>query len=324
MARAPKIEQVDADEQLMVRLAWACEIQGLTQAAAAEKFGVTRLKVNKALGEARARGIVRIAINSAFAPCAALEQHLCDRFGLETASVVPLAKTVQRADLHGVLGSALGQHLAKFLARPEIRVFGMSWGNTLNMATRYMQPIDRPDLEIVSVMGGLAKGSDINSYEITTRLGDLCNADYSYFTAPIYAGSSDSRDLLQAQGVFRKATQKICAADGLALAAGNMESSLLLKDGLPDDIDADELRQSGAVGDVIGYFLDADGQVLDHPINARVLGIGLDDLKNIPNVIMAAGGCDKLPILRAVLRRGFVNMLVTDEETAARLVADDA
>lgn len=320
MARAPKLETVDAEEQLMVRLAWACEIQGMTQADAAEKFGVTRLKVNKALGEARSRGIVRIAIDSAFAPCAQLEMGLCDRYGLKNASVVPVASHDVDPDLHTLIGSALGQHLARFLVRPEIKRFGMSWGNTLNMATRYMHPINRPDLEIISVMGGLAKGSDINSFEITTRLGDLCNGDHSYFTAPIYAGTRESRDILRSQAVFREVIDKILGADGLALAAGNMENSLLLKDGLPEDIDADDLLKSGAVGDIMGYFLDRDGAMIDHPINDRVLGIELDDLNAIPNVIVAAGGQNKLPILRAILRRRCIDMLITDEGTAESLV----
>ena len=29
----------------------------------------------------------------------------------------------------------------------------MSWGSTLNHAMHHMRPLDRPDLEIVSVMG---------------------------------------------------------------------------------------------------------------------------------------------------------------------------
>lgn len=318
MPRPPKLNLVDADEQLLVRLAWACEMQGLTQAAAAERFGVTRLRVNQALREARARGIVRVAINSAHAPCAELEWQLCDAFGLTEASVCPLAG--QDYNLPVMLGSALGQYLARYLSRKEVHLFGMSWGNTLNLATRFMPPIDRPDLEIISVMGGLSKGSDLNSYEITTRLADLCNAEHSYFTAPIYAGSPESRRILQSQGVFEATIEKIRAADGIALAAGDMEASLLIKDGLPPDIDVAGLRASGAVGDIMGYFLDASGNLVDHPINARVLGVELEDLKKTPNVILAAGGPNKLPILRAFLARGCVNALITDETTARALL----
>lgn len=318
MPRLPKTNHIDADEQLLVRIAWACEMQGLTQAAAADKFGITRLRVNKALRDARARGIVRVAINSIHAPCAELEWKLCEKFGLSTALVTPLIGDA--FDLHTMLGSALGQYLGDYLSNPRVRLFGMSWGNTLNMATRFMLPIDRPDLEIISVMGGLSKGSDLNSYEITTRLADLCNAEHSYFTAPIYAGSKESRAILEAQDVFQTTIEKIRAAEGIALAAGDMTESLLIKDGLPPDVDVNEIIECGAVGDMMGYFLNCSGQLVDHPINERVLGLELSDLDKIANVILAAGGPKKIPIIQAFLARGAVDTLVTDEVTAKAIL----
>ncbi|MDE0699004.1 MAG: transcriptional regulator [Boseongicola sp.] len=321
MSRLPKTEILDADEQLLVRLAWACEVQGLTQAQAAETFGVTRLRVNRAMGEARARGIVRVSINSPFGPCVELEHALCDRFRLESATVAPVGG--KEFNLYNILGSALAQFLARFLARRDVRLFGMSWGNTLNMATRFMEPLDRPDLEITSVMGGLTKGSDINTYEITTRLADLCNAAHSYFTAPIYASTPESRQILQRQQVLRRSIENIRSADGLALAAGDMHGSLLVADGLPDDVTAGDLVAAGAVGDIMGYFLDADGSPVDHPINSRVVGIDLSDLQTLPNVIVAAGGLNKVPIIYAILLRGCVNHVVTDEHTARGIMERD-
>ena len=163
----------------------------------------------------------------------------------------------------------------------------MSWGNTLNLATRYMQPLKRPDLEIVSVMGGLTKGSDLNSFEITRRLADLCGAEHSYFTAPLYAGSAESRETLIRQDVFKAVIDKIRRADALAMAAGDMsDRSLLVRDGLPGDVDRADLAAGGAVGDVLGYILRADGSLVDHEMNERVIGIELEDLRSIPNVIL--------------------------------------
>ncbi len=319
MSRQTKTEILDANEQLLVRLAWACEVQGMTQAEAAKQFGVTRLRVNKSLAEARDRGIVRVTINSSFGPCIELEERLRDRFGLETATVAPVGG--EDFKLYTVLGAALGQFLNRLLERHEIKLFGMSWGNTLNMATRYMEPMNRPDLEITSVMGGLTKGSDVNSYEITTRLADLCNAQHSYFTAPVYASSMASREILEQQQEFKSSIEKIRAADGLALAAGDMENSLLLADGLPRDIQTSDLIRAGAVGDIMGYFLGADGGLIDHEINDRVLGIKLTDLDGLSNVIVAAGGTQKVPIMRAILLRNCVDHLVTDEHTARGLLA---
>lgn len=318
MSRQPKTEILDAEEQLLVRLAWACEVQGMTQAQAAEKFGITRLRVNKALAEARVLGIVRISINSVLGPCVELEDQLCDRFGLTSATVAPVGG--DHFNLHTILGAALAQFLTRFLARSEVHLFGMSWGNTLNMATRFMEPLNRPDLEITSVMGGLTKGSDVNSYEITTRLADLCNAAHSYFTAPVYASSVESCDILRRQQEFRGSIEKIRAADGLALAAGDMENSLLLADGLPEDVQLRDLIAAGAVGDIMGYFLDETGALIAHEINDRVLGIQLADLDRLPNVIVAAGGTKKVPIIHAILQRRCVDHLVTDEHTARRVL----
>ncbi len=318
MARAANVLKVDDEERLLVRIAWACEIEGITQAAAADRFGITRLRVNRALSEARRRGIVQVSVNSIYSPCAELEVALVERYGFCDVHVVPTP--ADPAAVQTIVGIALGHYLSTLLMRPEVRLFGMSWGNTLNLATRHMEPINRPDLEIVSVMGGLTKGSDLNSYEITQRLAELCNADRSYLTAPIYAGSAESRDVLIAQDVFERVIEKIRSVDALAMAAGDMSQSLLIRDGLPSEYTVEELIEAGAVGDILGYMLDREGALIDHPINSRLIGIDLEDLRSIPNTILAAGGAHKIAIIQALLNLGYVNTLVTDEETARALI----
>ena len=320
MAGRTKSLTIDQEERLLVRIAWACEIEGNTQAEVANRFGITRLRVNKALGQARRRGIVRISINSDYAPCAELEGELTARFGLALAEIVP--SPTNAADTQMMVGMALGNYLSGVLANPDIKLFGMSWGNTLNLATRFMAPVTRPDLEIVSVMGGLTKGTDLNSYEITRRLADICNADLSYFTVPIYASSAESRDVLIAQDVFLEIIKKIRSADAIAMAAGDIsDASLLMRDGLPTEYSPEELIAKGAVGDILGYMLDETGEPVDHPINSRLIGISLEDLGAIPNVILAAGGSHKVAIMKAVLARGVVDTLVTDETTAIALLS---
>jgi len=318
VARPARALLIDEEERLLARIAWACEIEGITQGAAADRFGITRLRVNKALSEARRRGIVRVSINSVYGPCAELEGALTAAYGFRDARVVPTP--ADPGAVQAIVGAALGHHLSAVLVRPETRLFGMSWGGTLNLATRYMEPINRPDLEIVSVMGGLSKGSDLNSFEITKRLADQCNAEHSYFTAPLYAGSTQSRDVLITQDVFGRVIAKIRSADALAMAAGDMAQSLLIRDGIPSEFSVKELIGAGAVGDILGYMLDRDGKQIDHPINTRLIGIDLEDLRSIPDVILAAGGTHKVAIMRAILNLDLVNTLVTDEQTAQALL----
>ncbi|MCR9088407.1 MAG: transcriptional regulator [Rhodobacteraceae bacterium] len=318
MSRHIKLDQIDAEEQLLVRLAWACEIEGMTQADAAVRFGVTRLRVNKALNEARRRGILRVSVNSVFSAAAELEWELERRFRLLRSVVVP--SPADQAPVTPLVSAGLGAHLGHILANEGLTKFGMSWGNTLNLATRFMQPINRPDLEIVSIMGGVSRGSDVNGYEVTTRLADLCNAEHSFFTAPLYASSPESQALFLEQDVIREMLEKIRSCGAIALATGDLESSLLVRDALPRDVDRVDLIAKGGVGDITGHILDAQGELIEHDINRRVIGVSLDDMTKIDNVILAAGGLHKVPILAAALRRGFVDTLVTDENTAVALL----
>ncbi len=318
MSRYVKLEQIDSEEQLLVRLAWACEVEGMTQADAAKRFRITRLKVNKTLNEARRRGIIRVSVDSVYAAAAELEWQLGDAFELTRAIVVPSPE--KESSVTPLVAAGLGAHLSDLLCEKEVTRFGMSWGNTLNLATRHMQPLDRPDLEIVSIMGGISRGSDVNGFEITTRLADLCNAQHSLFPAPLYAGSRDSQATFMQQDVIREMLEKISSCNAIALATGNLESSLLVRDALPRGISPKDLIALGGVGDITGHVLNADGNLIDHPINEQVIGLTLDEMAKIKNVILAAGGMHKVPIIRAALKRGFVDTLVTDENTARALV----
>lgn len=323
MARAPKLPQIDTEERFLARVAWAYYTEGLTQEQVAQKLGATRLRVNQSLALARKRGLVRITFNTAFAACAELEEALTARYGLIQAYVAPAPQDAR--DVQMIVGAALGNLLSELLADPAIKRFGMSWGNTLNLATRFVAALERPDLEVMSVMGGLTRGSDLNSFEITTRLADLLGAQHSYFTAPLYAGSAQSRDTIMQLDVFREVLEKLRNVDAMAMAAGDLsQRSLLMRDGLPGDTTMEELLALGGVGDVLGTVIDAKGRPVDHPINERVIGIGLADLARIPNVILAAGGTHKVPVIRALLSLGHINTFVTDEATARDLLAQPA
>ncbi|MDB6176213.1 sigma factor-like helix-turn-helix DNA-binding protein [Paracoccus sp. Z330] len=319
MARNIKLDQIDPEEQLLVRLAWACEIEGLTQAEAAERFGITRLRVNKALSEARRRGILRVSVDSVFAAAAGLEWEVQQRFQLKRAIIVP--SPADCGSITALVAAGLGAYLGELLQSSEMLRFGMSWGNTLNLATRYMQPLNRPDLEIVSIMGGVTRGSDVNGYEITTRLADLCNAEHSFFTAPLFANSPESRDLFMQQDLVQDMLKKILSCNAIALATGDLHRSLLVRDALPDSVSPAELEALGGVGDITGYILNAQGDLVDHPVNRQVIGLSLDDMATIDNVILAAGGLHKVPVIKAAIKRGLVGTLVTDENTAKALLS---
>ena len=81
------------------------------------------------------------------------------------------------------------------------------------------------------------------------------------------------------------------------------------------------LRRQGAVGDIACRFIDRNGDPVDLPPSINPTGISLEELKKIPHRLAVAGGDHKQEVILAALRGGFVTVLVTDERTAAFLLA---
>src|SRR3954449_357717 len=76
-------------QQVRARVAWLYFIGGLTQQDIADQLGLTRLRVNKILGQVRTDGSVVVDIRLPLANCVELEQRLTGKFGLRQVCVVP-------------------------------------------------------------------------------------------------------------------------------------------------------------------------------------------------------------------------------------------
>ena len=77
--------------------------------------------------------------------------------------------------------------------------------------------------------------------------------------------------------------------DAALLVAGDISPrSYLISTGLPEAVRAADLVSMGAVGDVLGRFLDEEGKDVPSPLTGRAVGVGLDALRSIPERILAA------------------------------------
>jgi len=78
---------------------------------------------------------------------------------------------------------------------------------------------------------------------------------------------------------------------------------------------------AGAVGDILYNFLDRDGRPIDHPVNARAISMPLARLARVTNKVLISGGAEKIEVLRATLHSLQPSTFITDERSAAALLA---
>lgn len=309
----------EESEEFLAKVAWLYYVNEMTQAEIGEQLGTTRLRINRAISSARRLGIVRIAIDSPFVACLELQRALVRHYGLDAAFVVPADR--QNYDYHRPVGAALATYLNEGLAADRWRSVGVSWGATLEAAIRNLTPGDHPTMDVVSMLGGTTVGASFHAFAVAANLSRAINSTYSLLAAPIYMESEELALQLFKSKQFKDHTDKIIAVDMAVLVAGDVsERSLSIKYGLPADVTPAELLAAGAVGDVVGRFLDRDGHEIDHPISRRVSSIPLDRLKALDNVVLAAAGPHKKDIINAIFKAGYARTLITDDVTAEILL----
>lgn len=306
---------VDA-ESIKARVAWYYYAGGLTQQEIADRLGITRLRVNRIVGQVRSDGSVAIDIRIPVARCVALEEQLRERYGLADVRVVPALP--DGADQQRAIGEAAGLMLDPLLR--DGQGLGVGLGRTLSTALRRITPRRFARAWVATLLGGLTRGSVVNTFEISADFARTLGAECFYIAAPIYCPSPESRTALTTHYGLAEALRRARLVDVALVSCSDVsERSLLVgtqnvQENLPG------LAETGAVGDILGVFLNADGEPVDHALNERVIGLTPMELKAIPASILASGGSHKVRIIRAILTGGYVNRLVTDEETAEALL----
>lgn len=315
-------DALEDSDAFICEVCWHYFINEMTQAEVAQRMGVTRLRVNQAIQKARARNMVRIEIHSPFLPRVEMQQALRERLGIRTALVAPA--NPDHYDYHSTVGAALASYLLDHLREGRWKMLGVSWGLTIDHAIRRLPMLPIPGLEIVSMLGGTSRGASFNTFAVASGLAERFGAQYSLLAAPVYLSESVDRAAFLGQEIFEAHFAKFERLDAAILTASDVSPrSFLVANGLPSAVTPEELEAVGAVGDVLGRFLDSAGRPIDHPIDDRAIGVSMETVARVPHKIMAAAGPHKAEIIRAAARAGLIDTLVTDDVTGALLLADE-
>ncbi len=308
----------DADAtDLKTRVAWLYFMEGLTQDAVALRLGLTRQRVLKILAVARQDGTVQIRVTTRLTNCVALERRLEAGFGIERAIVIPSPGEPQQ--LTALLGAVVGAYVSEALQ--DGMTIGLGWGATLQSSLTSMIARPMRDVTAVSLLGGLTRASGVNPAEFAWRFADLVGAESFLLTAPVFLPDEATRDTLRRHPGIVEVLARAARLDMALLSVGDISpSSTMMRYGLITRDELAEVTRAGAVADVLCQFVDAQGQVLDHPINRRVLAADPASLRGTPGLVLVSGGWAKVPSLLAAIRLLAPRVLITDEFAAEGLL----
>jgi len=204
-------------------------------------------------------------------------------------------------------------------------VLAISSGTTLAAIVDAMPLLHTSDITIVELEG--APDADISlpeysTYELATRLAKLIHAQYRMIPVPREWGSREVADIIRADERIRRTLDPARHANVL-FGVSSIDPIAPTLRHLAADI-LDPLKAAGAVGEIAARFFDAVGHPCPSRLDERLIGLALTELSHVPVRIGVTFGLHKVPAILGALRGGYLNVLVTDAQTAAALLAEVA
>lgn len=309
--------------RLMTKVARMYYTQGLRQTEIMDRLNMSQSTISRLLKRAEREGIVRITVTVPSGTHPELEEGLQATFGLKEAIVVDCMDDEEQ--IVRDLGAAAAFYVETTL-KPGDTVGISSWSAALLAMVDAMQPTQRSaGATVVQILGGIGNpGAEVHATQLTRRLANLISGTATLLPTPGVVGSADAKHVLlkdqyvqEAIGFFKTVSVALVGIGGvepsrMLAASGNVFSPAELK----------LLSSNGAVGDICLRFFDLAGEPVVTPLNERVIGIELEQLRRVDRVVGVAGGRRKVAGIRGALAGRWINVLITDRTTAQHLLRE--
>ena len=317
------------DERFMIKVVDMYYKEEMSQDAISKKLNISRATVSRTLTRAKKEGIVKIQINYPSENTIELEKNIEKKFGLKEVLIGVENESVSK-------DYAVALQASEYLARilKNNMKLGINWGRSMkNLVTTFEQEgynksINVKGVEIIPFLG------TNNSFEeksqslrltysnfLAIKMAELLKCKNYNLSAPMIVSSQKVKDVIinepDVSGVLKKA--KTCDVALLGIGSIDKNSSLFV---LMDDGEkmSDTIKQQGGIGEVIGRAYDENGNIIHSELDNRIIGVTLEELKQIPLKIGVGYGNQKVKAIKAALKGVLIDVLITDRETAEKLV----
>jgi DNA-binding transcriptional regulator LsrR (DeoR family) len=303
------------------RAAWMYYVAGQTQNEIAETLGVSRQVAQRLVALAIDSGLISVNISHPVGRCMELSARLSERYGLTLCQVVP-SQGMESAGINRAVAVAGAEVMAQFLRSEQPLNIGVGSGRSLKAAIDELPELERPQHSCVSLIGAIAADGSCTRYDVPLWMAEKTQGRYFILPAPLFADSEQDRALWCNHRIYRTVNDKASQADVTFIGIGTIAYHCPLhKDGFITAEDVDRLCESNAVAEMLGHFIDPQGQRVASELDRRLTSVNLHQRPEKP-VIALAGGAEKHQAIRAALLGRWINGLVTDEESALALLAD--
>ena len=291
-----------------------------SQQRIAEELGISRPSVSRLLQYAKDKGYVKIQIMDPVEDMSNMEQMLVEKYHLHEVRIA--SSTINdENEIKKYIGIKAAEYLDSIVQDGDI--IGVGWGTTLYDMSCSLLPRVLKGSQIVQLEGGVTHSKWRNyAKDILENFSNNYSTIAQYLPLPVVFGSREVKEMVDQDRHIKRVLEMGSHANFAVFGVGTVRpNALFFRLGYTDQEEQIRIQQI-AVGDICSRFFDADGRICNKELDARTVGITLDELRNKEHSIMIAGGEAKVPAIRAALKGHYANVFITDQFTAKELLKD--
>ena len=303
------------EENLLYKATWYYYVDNMTQKEIAEQLGISRMRVVKLLSRAKDEGVVQFKINRNAEVRVGLEDALMNHFQLKDVFIVPSTKE----NINDNIAKGAAQYLEDKIEENALINFG--YGDTVSRTINHLiYTLDKP-ISLVTLSGGVSYYTNSIKLGTHSRPTSSVTPAFHVLPAPLLASTSAVAEILMNEKSVKNILEMTKVSKMSIVGIGAVtNSATIFKYNIVNDNDLALLKMQGAVGDILSQFYDKDGKIIETEIHDKLVSVTLDSLRDSQETIGIAGGKEKLQAIYSALVGGYLNILITDEDTAQGLL----
>jgi central glycolytic genes regulator len=242
-----------------------------------------------------------------------MELELKHRLGIRKVVIVS-GDSDESPMVKNELGKASAICMKKYLTGKNI--IAVTGGSTMAAVAEELTPeLGNKELLFVPARGGIGEDVHNQANTISSIMSKNTHSKHRVFYVPdqvsteIYQSLIKEPDIHEVLDLIKSASMVLHGiGDAITMAERRKSRSDILQ----------KLEESQAVGEAFGYYFNEAGDIVHKVLT---IGLQLEDLERVPNVIAVAGGHSKAKAIRAYMKQAPAStILITDEGAARKLI----
>ncbi len=239
-------------------------------------------------------------------------KNLAEYLGMKEVFIVP-GDSSARSGVQATLAQEGALLASSYLH--DRAVVAVSGGTTMALLANAL-PEQEVEITVVPARGGFGEHLESQANVVAARFAGKTGGHYRMLHVPD-GFSKEVVDLLRREDAgLREVEHLIQHADLLILGIG--EAGQMADRRQLTEEEREQISSRGAVGEALGYYANPAGEIVYRRYN---VGLTPEELGQVPEVIIVAGGKQKAAAIAAMAKAGVRGRLVTDEGAAKAILA---